>query len=439
MIKVTDVKKRALLISAYKDSRLKEENEEHLNELLLLTETYGAEVVEKVSCQLRSFDAATILTSGKLDELIKLAKSLEADIVIMDDEISPSQQRNLEAAFKIPVMDRTELILKVFAARAQTKEAMLQIDLARVKYEAPRLKRLWTHLSRQGGSAGGGSGGGGGHLKGEGEKQIEIDKRLLKKKIERLQSEIDEVRLNREMQRASRVRSGIPTFALIGYTNAGKSTLMNALTKANVFVEDKLFATLDTTTRKLTLPNNQDALIIDTVGFIRKLPHLLIAAFKSTLEESIFADILINLVDISHPSAFQHVETTLEVLKELGASDRPLIHVLNKVDLLEGRGRIQQFKIKYPNVVEISAKTGWGIDHLIEAMELELKKQRIKVTLKIDQKEYAIVSEVMKLGSIYKKDYEDNNVILTVELPKALAGKLKEYTIDEYDSRNSSF
>lgn len=438
MTKLTEVKERALLISAYKDSRLKEENEDHLNELSLLTETYGAEVIEKVSCQLRSFDAATILTSGKLEEMIELAHSLKADIVILDDEMAPSQQRNLEHAFKIPVIDRTELILKVFAARAHTKEAMLQIDLARVKYEAPRLKRLWTHLSRQSGSAGGGSSGGGGHLKGEGEKQIEIDRRLLKKKIERLQSEIEEVRLNRELQRSSRERSEIPTFAIIGYTNAGKSTLMNTLTKANVFVEDKLFATLDTTTRKFTLPNNQDILIIDTVGFIRKLPHLLIAAFKSTLEESVFADILINLVDISHPSAFQHVETTLEVLKELEASHRPLIHVLNKVDLLEGRSRIQQFKIKYPNVVEISAKTGSGIDHLIEAMELELRKQRIKVTLKVDQSEYAVVSEVMKLGNVYNTDYEDNAVIITVELPRALAGKLKDYRIDEHDSRNSS-
>ena len=423
----TVVKERALLISTYKDARLKQSCEEHLDELALLTETYGADVVEKVSCFLRVYDSATVLSSGKLDEIIKLAADLNIDIIIMDDELSPSQQRNLEAAIKLPVMDRTELILKVFAARAVTKEARAQIELARVRYEAPRLKRLWTHLSRQGGSAGGGSSGGGGHLKGEGEKQIEIDRRLLQKKIEMLQDEIEEVRLNRQTQRVARERSGIPTFAIVGYTNAGKSTLMNALTEAGVFVENKLFATLDTTTRKFTLPTKQEVLLIDTVGFIRKLPHLLVAAFKGTLEEALFADILINLVDISDPAVFEHVETTLTVLEELGSESRPIIHVLNKVDRLEDKNLIRKYKLKYPNVVEISALTGEGIPELVEAMVTELKKQRTLVTLKVDQSEYNIVSEVMKLGHVYNTDYEGNDVIISVELPNAIAAKLQRY------------
>lgn len=423
----TVVKERALLISTYKDTKLKQSCAEHLDELALLTETYGADVVEKVSCFLRVYDSATVLSSGKLDEMIKLAADLNVDVVIMDDELSPSQQRNLESAIKLPVMDRTELILKVFAARAVTKEARAQIELARVRYEAPRLKRLWTHLSRQGGSAGGGSGGGGGHLKGEGEKQIEIDRRLLQKKIEMLQDEIEEVRLNRQTQRISRERSGIPTFAIVGYTNAGKSTLMNALTEAGVFVENKLFATLDTTTRKFTLPTKQEILLIDTVGFIRKLPHLLVAAFKGTLEEALFADILINLVDISDPAVFEHVETTLTVLKELESESRPIIHVLNKVDRLTNKNIIRQYKLKYPNVVEISALTGEGVPDLVEAMVAELRKQRTLVTLKVDQSEYAVVSEVMKLGHVYNTDYEGNDVIISVELPNAIAAKLKRY------------
>lgn len=429
-VNLTAEKERALLISVYKDTRLKQECEEHLNELALLCETYGADIIQKVPCLVRVYDAATVLSKGKLDEMVLLAKELHIDIVIMDDEIAPSQQRNLEAIFKIPVMDRTELILKVFAARAQTKEAMLQIDLARVRYEAPRLKRLWTHLSRQAGSSGSGSGGGG-YLKGEGEKQIEIDRRILKKKIEDLQSEIEEVRKNRQLQRSSRERSEIPTFAIVGYTNAGKSTLMNALTKADVFVEDKLFATLDTTTRKFYLPSKEEVLLIDTVGFIRKLPHLLIAAFKSTLEEAAFADILINLVDISDPAAFDHVQTTMEVLKELGAESKPVLHVLNKVDALEDKDRIIKFKIRYSNVIEISAIIGTGIDNLFESMVEELKKQRVNTILKIPQSEYKIVSEVIKIGNVFKTDYEENDVIISVQLPKHAASKFKKYELKE--------
>jgi GTPase len=418
---------KAFLVSVYKNSSHKTLSEEHLEELAFLTDTFGAEVVGKISYLARKFEAATYLTSGKIEELIELCRSSNATVIIIDDEIAPSQQRNLEELFKIPVMDRTELILKVFAQRAQTKEAQLQIALAKIKYEAPRLKRLWTHLSRQQGSAGGGSGGGGGYLKGEGEKQIEIDRRILKKKIEVLQEELEEVRLNRELQRSSRERSGIPTFAIVGYTNAGKSSLLNALTDAEVFVENKLFATLDTTTRKLTLPNNQDVLLIDTVGFIRKLPHLLVAAFKSTLEEAVFSNILIHLVDISHPDALDHAEVAFEVLKDLEAGSRPIIHVLNKIDLVQDRLAVMKFKVKYPRTVEISVKTGQGMDDLLEMMMDELKKQRKKVTLRIPQSEYGVASDVMKLGTVIKTDYDENDVIITAELPFAVASKLSRF------------
>lgn len=417
----------ALLVSVYKGNDMKPICEEHLEELDLLTQTFGVDVAAKVPCVVRKFDASTFVTEGKLEELVQIAQDKKVDLVIFDDEIAPSQQRNLEKIFKIPVMDRTGVILEVFAQRAQTKEARLQIELAKVKYQAPRLKRLWSHLSRQ---AGTGGKGGGAYLKGEGEKQIEIDRRILKKQISDLQDEIKEVRLHRETQRGLRERSEIPVFAIVGYTNAGKSTLLNALTDAKVFVEDKLFATLDTTTRKYTLPNNQEILLIDTVGFIRKLPHLLVAAFKSTLEEALQSDILLHLIDISHPMAEEQAATTHEILKELNAENKPIITVLNKMDLCQDPKIIQRMRILYPKSLAISALNHTGFQELQEMMVHELNKRRTIVHLKIPQSEYHKVSEVMRLGNILNQDYEENDVLLRVDIPQSLAGKLKNYIID---------
>lgn len=425
----TEEKEFALLISAYTNPKLLKVCETHLDELELLTKTYGAEVVGKAPCLIRKREAATMLTLGKAEEMVDLAKSLGANLVIIDEEIAPSQQRNLEKLFGVPVIDRTELILEVFAERAQTREARLQVELAKIRYEAPRLKRLWTHLSRQQGTAGGGGGGGGGYLKGEGEKQIEIDRRILKRKIDALKVELEEVKAVRTTQRGARERSSIPTFAIVGYTNAGKSTLMNALTQAGVFVEDKLFATLDTTTRKYALPEGEEVLLIDTVGFIRKLPHHLVAAFKSTLEEALFADILLNVVDISDPAVFDHVETTFEVLKELNADERPIIHLLNKSDLLTDRSILTKFRLKYPHTVELSALHQTGFSELLLKMKEELSKRRLKVTVKIPQQEYALVSEAIRSGNVLHTDYSENDVILIVELPQQLAAKFKPYMI----------
>ena len=291
-----------------------------------------------------------------------------------------------------------------------------------MKYQAPRLKRLWSHLSRQ---AGTGSSGGGGYTKGEGEKQIEIDRRILKDKIDDLRRQLEEVRAQRQTLRVLRVKNQIPVFAIIGYTNAGKSTLLNALTDAGVFVEDKLFATLDTTTRKLTLRNNQEILLIDTVGFIRKLPHLLVAAFKSTLEEALSADILLHLIDASHPAALDQAETTYEVLKELGAQDKPVITVLNKKDLLESEAPIMRMKLKYPHTVAISALTGEGFGELEEVMTKELAKLRRRVDLRIPQSDYRIVAEIQRHGLILKQEYEENDILIDAELPLWLANRLK--------------
>jgi GTP-binding protein HflX len=427
VIRRTEDVQRALLVSTYHGSPQRKICEEHLEELELLVTTYGMETSHKVACAIRKFDASIFVGKGKLEELIQIANEKKVDVVVFDDEITPAQQRNLQKAFNLPVMDRTEVILGVFAQRAQTKEARLQIELATVKYEAPRLKRLWTHLSRQQGTTG--SGGGGAYLKGEGEKQIEIDRRIIKRKIDQLQKEIEEVRAHRDTQRISRLRSEIPVFAIIGYTNAGKSTLLNSLTDAGVFVEDKLFATLDTTTRKFTLNNNQEILLIDTVGFIRKLPHLLVAAFKSTLEEAIEADILLHLIDVSHPMAEEQAATTHEVLKELGAGQKPIITVLNKLDKPYSPSLVHRLRMTYPKNVQISALTQTGFDELQEVMIQELSRQRKIIQVRIPQSEYGLVSEIMRMGNILNQEYDENDVVLRIDVPAALANKLSVYSL----------
>ena len=414
--------KRALLVAVYNGPAQLPACDEHLDELELLCQTYGIDTTDRFPCQVRKFNASTLISSGKVEEIHDLAEELKVDVIVFDDEIAPSQQRNLEKIFKIPVIDRSEVIIGVFAQRAHSREAKLQVELARLRYLSPRLKRMWTHLSRQQATAGGGA-----YLKGKGEKQIEIDRRLLKTRISQLQKEINEVRAHRDTQRIQRERSEIPTFAIVGYTNAGKSTLLNALTEAGIFTEDKLFATLDTTTRKFTLPNNQDILLTDTVGFIRKLPHLLVAAFRSTLEEAVQADILIHLIDASHPMALEQAEATIEVLNELGAKEKPVITVLNKIDKIEDSSIIKKLRVKFPKTVSISALKKEGFEQLIELMVEELQKRRRVISLRIPQKDYAVVSEVMGYGNILNQDYEENDVMIRVDIPSQHIGRLEQY------------
>jgi GTP-binding protein HflX len=322
------------------------------------------------------------------------------------------------------VIDRTELILAVFAARAQTKEAKLQIELASCRYQLPRLKRLWTHLGRQ--RSGGASGGA---VKGEGEKQIEIDKRIVKRQIDTLQKELEEVRRHRETQRKARTKAEIPSFAIVGYTNVGKSTLLRALTDADVLVEDRLFATLDTTTKHYILPNKQRILLIDTVGFIRKIPHLLVAAFRSTLEEALFADILLHLIDVSSPMAEVQAQSTMAVLKELGAAHRPMIFVLNKVDLCPNRLMVDRLRFQYPKTVEISALHRQGFERLQELMIHEIALLRQKVLLRIPQAEYALVAQILQEGRIISRAYEENEILLEVEIPHSLVKKVHHFAM----------
>lgn len=411
---------RALLVGVYSNNQQKTLCEDFLRELDRLCQTYGWQVVATFPCMLRKIEAATYLSKGKVEQLMQMVIDLDVDVVVFDDEISPHQQRNLEKLLKKAVIDRTELIIEVFAQRAQTREARLQVELAKTRYQLPRLKRLWTHLSRQ-------SAGGGAYLKGEGEKQLEIDRRILRRQIDSLKQEIDQVAKQRNTQRGLRIRTQIPTFAIVGYTNVGKSTLLKALTQADVLVEDKLFATLDTTTRKFVLPNKQSILLIDTVGFIRKIPHTLVAAFRSTLEEAIHTDILLHLIDVSHPMAFSQAEETLAVLKELGAEDKPIITVLNKIDVCSDHSLLAKFRILYQKTVPICAATGEGFDLLLDSMMREIALLRRTVRVKIPQSHYALISELMRLGRVLECEYEENDVLMKLEIPASLEHRVQPF------------
>ncbi|MCB1213551.1 MAG: GTPase HflX [Chlamydiia bacterium] len=417
----------ALAIATFRHKKQQVETQEHIDELALLSETYGVPVIHKELVHAREYNASTFISQGKLEELIELAKSLNVSLILFDDEISPAQQRNLERRFELTVMDRTELILEVFYQRAQTKEAHLQIELAHAQYQFPRLKRMWTHLSRQTATAGTA---GGAYLKGVGEKQIEIDRRLLEKRIAQLKKQLSEVEQHRETQRSARHSALIPIFAIVGYTNAGKSTLINALTDAGTFVEDKLFATLDTTTRKMHLSCGQELLLIDTVGFIRKLPHQLVAAFKSTLEEAIAVDVLLHVIDVTHHAAMEQAETTLKVLKELGAANKPIITLLNKIDLLEDQSVLMRFRLRFPKCVAISAKERLGFDALEETIRQEIKLTRQHMLLKIPYVEQSLVYEIQRNALVHSVDYTNDEILIDAELPVALAGRLRKYSCE---------
>jgi GTP-binding protein HflX len=419
---LNESQKQAILVGTYKKD--KEACLEQLNELENLGDTYGLKTVLKLPCPIRTFDAGTFIGSGKVEEIKGLIQSSNADLVIFDDEISPQQQRNLEKLLESVVIDRTELILGVFGQRAQTREAKIQIELATFQYQMPRLKRLWTHLHRQ--RSGGASGGA---VKGEGEKQIEIDRRIIRHQIDKLRKELEAIKKQRQTQRRLRERTQIPTFAIIGYTNAGKSTLLKALTDADVLVEDKLFATLDPTTRKFVLPNKQGILLTDTVGFIRKIPHQLVAAFRSTLEEAVQADILLHLIDASNPHAEMQAEATFEVLKELGAINRPMITVLNKVDQVQDRVVIHRMRVKYPKTVEISALNQTGFEPLMDLMIQEISLLRKIVKLRIPQSHYALVSEIQREGKVISCEYEENDILLEVEIPHHLERKVFHFQV----------
>ncbi len=369
---IQDIRERAFLIGAeIKQSRPLLTVTESLAELALLAETAGVQVVGQVSQRLDRIDATTFIGSGKVAEAQALVEELDAKVVIFDDELSPRHQRELEKVFgkEVRLLDRTALILDIFAQHAFTSEGQLQVELAQLEYRLPRLTRMWTHLARQAGGRAGGTAGGVG-LRGPGETQLEVDRRIIGQRISHLKKQLEKVRAHRGRYRAQRQRSAVPIVAIVGYTNAGKSTLLNRISGANVLTADKLFATLDPTTRRVTLPGGHEVLFTDTVGFIQKLPTTLVAAFRATLEEIAEADLLLHIVDAKHPQAVAQAEAVDDTLGDLEIDTLPIVVALNKIDQLgDEQDGLTALTARYEHAVPISALTGAGIELLLAAIE----------------------------------------------------------------------
>lgn len=404
--------------------------EDSLQELALLADTAGLEVVGEVTQNLSSPNSRTYVGKGKLEEIKLLADEFDADIILFDDELSPRHQRELEKELgnKKRIIDRTALILDIFAQHANTKEGILQVELAQYRYRLPRLTGAWTHLARQTGGASGRTGGVGGvGLRGPGETQLEVDRREIKKKIVKLEDELDKVREHRNRHRQQRKKSNIPVVALVGYTNAGKSTLLNKLTKAGIYVADQLFATLDPTTRQLELPSGETVLLTDTVGFIQKLPTDLVAAFRATLEEIVEADLLIHMVDASHKNAQSQRLTVLETLEEIGASEIPILTVYNKIDLLSSDEIAGLREIAEPNAVLISALTGEGLTELAEAIASGTYQTFVLVKVKLPYEEGRLVSLMHEKGHVRDVQHLEDGILIEGMLPRQLLAFFEDY------------
>ncbi len=402
---------RALLVGVEYPHMNPGEAECLLDELEELVETLGIQVVHKMKVRLSEPKPRFLLGTGKTAEIIEEVKRLECDVVVFDDALAPAQQRNWEQESGICVIDRQEVILDIFASRAQTREAVLQVALARMEYSLPRLKRAWTHLSRQRG--------GGTNMRGQGETQLEADSRLVRDRIARLKRQLLEVERQRGTQRKQRMRVPLPTTSIVGYTNAGKSTLLNALTGSSVLSEDKLFATLDPTTRQMELPRGEKVLLTDTVGFVRRLPHHLIEAFKATLEEAVLADVLLHVLDATSPEMERHFETTREVLYELGVKDKTTITVLNKVDLLPSEEARIALAYRFPDAVMVSARTGHGLDELRQQVAaLVSQKRQTPRRLVIPWDRPDLVALLHKLGGVLEETPEEDGLHVLAEVPE---------------------
>ena len=386
--------------------------------------TLGIGVVEKVLARSREMHRKFLCGTGKAAEIVELAKAHECDCIVIDNQLAPSQQREWEKAADMCVIDREEVILDIFAKRAQTKEARLQVELARMQYALPRMARMWGHLDREGGSGGGQ---GGGAARGMGEKQIEVDRRMAHVRIDRARRELDDVRKQRATQRKEREKMETPHAAIVGYTNAGKSTLLNILSGANVMAKDMLFATLDTTTRKIELPDGQPLLITDTVGFVRNLPHRLVEAFKATLEEAVLADFLIHVLDATSPEIDRFHETTLKVLGELGAVDKPTITVLNKIDRVTDPDQLADLRHRYPDALNISAVTGLGMESLLQKCSEVMADRVRRRRYRIPQSRADLLGMLHRDAKVLSTDYEDNDILVTAVVPAAIDGRLESF------------
>ncbi len=388
-----------------------------LEELQRLTETAGAKVIHKFRQQIRSVTPATLVGRGKVEEIQDALKELQPDVVVVDEDLSPAQQRNLESAFKIRVIDRSQLILDIFAQRARSNEGKLQVELAQLEYLLPRLTRQWTHLSRLGGGIG---------TRGPGETQLEVDRRRIRERIAHLKRRLKTVERTRTLQRRERDKVPFATVALVGYTNAGKSTLMNALTRAGVLVEDKLFATLDPTIRSLRLPTGDKVMIVDTVGFINKIPHSLVESFKSTLEEVRSADLLLHLVDMASPLFEEQIRVVDEVLQEIGAGDVPSILVPNKIDMFSS-APMQQLKSRaVEGVCPISALTGAGIDALLDLIGRVLDQGKEPFRACFFSWQGKLLAMLRERGRILKETYEGDEIHVTALVTPKFAGQMRK-------------
>jgi len=415
--------KRAFLVGVQKHPTTRETVEDHLRELHALIDTLGVEVAATEVVRIQRPSPKLLIGSGKAEEIIARMESLECDFLVFDDDLSPPQQHLWESKAKCAVIDRRKVIIDIFAQRAQTREARLQIELALLEYMMPRLKSAWTHLERQRG--------GRGFVGGAGEAQIEIDRRLVRDRIAVLKRDIADVRKHRLNQRKQRQRRPVPTAAIVGYTNAGKSSLLNAITKAGVLQEDKLFATLDPTTRRLTLPNNQPILLTDTVGFIRKLPTTLIDAFKSTLEEATLADTLIHVIDISHPLAQEQYDTTNAILQELGATDKPTLVLLNKCDCLPESNTPRAIPTWIREKPELTLLTSTitheGLDTLAHLLGSLLNQTLAEIHLRIPASRFDIVSTIHREGEVLDEKYDDSDILLHALFPRQMIAQVQEW------------
>jgi GTPase len=411
---------RALLISVYQGAAQKEESESLLIELNSLVDTLGIPVLDSLLVRIQEPNPRYLVGTGKAEEIFEHAKHLEADVIVFDNGLSPAQQRNWEAMTGLAVIDREEVILDIFAQRARTKEARLQVDLARMEYSLPRLTRAWRHLGRQGGGLGG---------KGEGETQLETDRRLIRTHIDRLKGDLDLVRLRRATQRKQRERLPLPNAAIVGYTNVGKSALLKKLTGAQVLVEDKLFATLDTTTRRVELPSGQGLLLTDTVGFVRNLPHRLIEAFKATLEEAVLSDFLIHILDASDPRVYDFHQTTIRVLGELGADAKKMITVLNKVDLIANESTLHALRLHFPDGIFVSVRSGEGLKELRHRMADLLADRVSKVELALPLSRTDLLSLLHRTSHVLSTSYEHSHVIVIASVSPKVYARIEPFLI----------
>ena len=417
--KTNTAKEKTILIGIRLHGKEKRRAEDSLSELAKLTRTAGGVVIDKIIQELKRINPAYLIGKGKVEAIKSLIPLKDADLVVFDSDLTPAQQQNLEEKFGIKVLDRTGLILDIFAQRAKSKEGKLQVELAQLNYLLPRLVGKGLLLSRLGGGIG---------TRGPGETKLEVDRRRVRVRIGKIRSDLEKVRKVRTLHRKRRDYISYSNISIIGYTNAGKSTLFNRLSNAGVLVENRLFATLDPTIRKIKLPNNQEILISDTVGFIDKLPHQLIAAFKATFEEVIESDILLLLIDISHPRVDDHISSVNSVMREIGVSQKPIIHILNKIDKVDNlHTTVKYWQRSLDNCVAISALTGEGIDDLLIKIEELIRARLKKVKLRLPIGSGDLISKIHRSGRITRKEYVGGNVIIEAEVDIKLANSLKAF------------